>query len=114
MPSLKAYVTGYSGLIVVQAFDDSNNLTNINSLQTNASQIVKVVAGSGNFTVQFMSSTSSNIPIGTTAADFQTVLEGLGSIGSGNVAVSGDLPYLVKFQGALADQIEPLFIVNTS
>lgn len=64
---------------------------------------------SGTFTLTFSTPNPSNatatataIPFNATAAELQTKLEGLGTIGAGNVAVTGPTggPWTVTFQGA--------------
>jgi hypothetical protein len=62
--------------------------------------------GSGltSFTVTFGGQTTASIAAAATAAQVQSALEALSTIGVGNVTVSGSAggPYTVTFQGALA------------
>lgn len=64
--------------------------------------------GSGltSFTVTFSGQTTGSLDDQVTAADLQTALEGLSTIGEGNVSVSGNAggPYTVTFIEALGDQ----------
>jgi trimeric autotransporter adhesin len=59
---------------------------------------------SGTWFVRFRNSITSALAYNITNANLQTALEGLASIGSGNVTVSGSYTagYLVTFQGTLA------------
>lgn len=62
---------------------------------------------SGTWTVTFDSQTTSSLAYDITSSALQTALEGLSSIGSGNIAVTGGplatAPFVCTFQGALAD-----------
>lgn len=71
---------------------------------TNEQQTITVNATGGFFVVAFRDQTSGKIAYNATAAQVQAVLEGLSTIGTGNVAVTGSAggPYTVTFQGALA------------
>lgn len=65
------------------------------------------VSANGYFTVTFGDQTTSGQAIGASAATIQTALQGLSTIGSGNVSVakstdSNDDIYTCTFQGALA------------
>jgi len=71
---------------------------------SNEKQMVTLKAAtSGDFTVKFQGQTTAAIPFNATAAVVQGALEGLSSIGSGNVSVSGAAggPYTVEFKGSL-------------
>jgi hypothetical protein len=67
----------------------------------------------GSFTLSFASVTTAAIPFNASPAQVQSALEGLSTIGSGNVAVTSPTnpgggadaggPYTVEFIGALAD-----------
>lgn len=79
-------------------------------LQTKFSQLVPVGAlvtlgsqASGNFTLTYGGQTTGNIAYNAAASAVQTALEGLSSIGSGNVSVSGNNggPYTIRMIGAL-------------
>lgn len=66
---------------------------------TNAVQTVTVSATAGTFTLTFGGATTSALAYNATAAQVQSALEALSTIGSGNVAVTGS--YVVTFQGTL-------------
>lgn len=67
---------------------------------------VLTVGGSGltSFTVTFGGQTTAAIPAAATAAQVQSALEALSTIGAGNVVVTGNAggPWTLTFQGALA------------
>lgn len=72
----------------------------------------------GTFTVSFNSSApTAALPYNISAADLQTALEGLSTIGAGNVLVYAD-PTIhgwdVEFVGALANAVQPLMVAATS
>jgi hypothetical protein len=79
-------------------------------------QAVRVDATSGAFQLGFGADTTADIPAAATAAQVQSALNGLGSIGPGGVSVSGGpgnaggtSPYLVSFDGgSLAGADQPL------
>lgn len=59
----------------------------------------------GTFTLTFDGDTTGDLPVTATPAQVQTALEGLASIGAGNVRVTGVAGlYKVEYIGALADQ----------
>lgn len=72
---------------------------------TNEAQVL-TVGGSGltSFTVTFGGQTTAAIPAAATAAQVQSALEALSTIGAGNVVVTGNAggPWTLTFQGALA------------
>ncbi|WP_324666443.1 Phage major capsid protein [Mycobacterium canetti] len=79
------------------------SLAPVNEVQT------VTISGSptgGTFTLAFRGATTGNIAYNAAAATVQTALEGLSTIGAGNVAVSGSAggPYTCTFVGALAGQ----------
>ncbi len=78
-------------------------------------QAVRVDATSGSFRLSFGANTTADIPATAPAAQLESALEGLGTIGSGGVSVSGGAggaggssPYMVTFTGALAGIDQPL------
>jgi hypothetical protein len=73
-------------------------------------------ATSGTFTLTFNLATTSPLAYNATAAQIQTALQSLASIGAGNVAVSGATggPYTITFQGALASQDVPSMTADGS
>lgn len=72
---------------------------------TNEVQVL-TVGGSGltSFTVTFGGQTTAAIPAAATAAQVQSALEALSTIGAGNVVVTGNAggPWTITFVGALA------------
>jgi hypothetical protein len=74
----------------------------------NAVQAVTVTGSAGTFTLTFNGQTTSALAFNATAAQVQNALQGLSTIGSGNVAVSqsGNV-YTVTFTGALAASSQP-------
>lgn len=75
------------------------------SPSTNEVQTITLTgATDGTFRLTFGANTTAPLAYNISAADLQTALEGLTSIGAGNVGVAGDAggPYTVTFQGALA------------
>lgn len=77
----------------------------------NERQTISLSGGSGTdtYTLSFDGATTGTITEGDSAASIQTELEGLSTIGAGNVSVSGSDPsYTVDFQGDLAGQDVPL------
>lgn len=90
---------------VAQMTADGTSLVGTNEVQT-----VTVDATGGTFTLTFSGKTTGDLAFDSLAADIQTALEGLSTIGSGNVGVTGGpgdaggtTPYVVTFQGTLAD-----------
>jgi hypothetical protein len=79
-------------------------------------QSLDVKARAGGFVLSFEGQESGELPFDATAAEVQSALAGLSTIGTGNVAVSGgaDGFYTIAFIGALADQPLPLIEVHFS
>jgi hypothetical protein len=79
---------------------DSSNLTSTSEIQT----VTLATATGGTFTLLFEEDETSNLDFDATAAEVQSALEALPSIGSGNVSVSGPDggPWVVTFQGDLS------------
>lgn len=80
------------------------------SQDTNNRQTITLVGNidGGTYTLAFQSVWLSNpLAPGATAEDVQIALEGLSTIGTGNVEVSGDAggPYTVEFIGLLGNQM---------
>lgn len=80
----------------------------------NSQQVVSLggLGGGDIFTLTFEGETTDPIASTATAATVKTNLEGLASIGAGNVDVSGAAggPYTVTFQGTFAKQDVPLMM----
>jgi hypothetical protein len=76
------------------------------TIVTPETQRITIAATSGQFRLKFGTSTSGDLAFDASAASVQAALEGLPSIGAGNVTVSGGpggaSPYLATFQGSLA------------
>lgn len=79
------------------------------AVSTNEVQSVAVDAIGGTFKLTFSAQQTAALAFNITAANLKTALEGLSTIGAGNVAVTGGpgdsgatTPYVVTFQGALA------------
>lgn len=68
-------------------------------------QIITITDGDGSdtFTVSYGGQTTAGLAYNVTAADMQTALEGLSSIGTGNVLVTGSAggPYTIRLVGDL-------------
>jgi hypothetical protein len=81
-------------------------LTPVNCIQTIS--LTDVIGGS--FTLSFRDFVTPFLAWNATAAQVQTALQGLNSIGPGNAVVEGSAggPYTVLFQGDLAGDILPL------
>jgi hypothetical protein len=90
--------------------------------KANEIEQLTVNAGGGTFTISHGGETTGPIPFNASAGEVQTALEGLASIGPGNVIViggpggpGGGTPYKVIFVGKLAQQaITPLTTSNKS
>jgi hypothetical protein len=80
-------------------------------IQCGGQLVAAIIVGTGmtgNFTLSFGGNTTGNIAYNASAATVQSALEGLASIGSGNVSVTkvSDTPlnqqWQITFQGSLA------------
>lgn len=72
---------------------------------TNAQQTITVTnATGGTFTLTFRGQTTTAIPYNATAAQIQSALEALSTIGVGNVSVTGSNPWTVEFIHELGGQ----------
>ncbi|OBK14084.1 hypothetical protein [Mycobacterium asiaticum] len=97
--------------------DFKPNVTlDISKFSQSESQLLTVDATGGTFTATFKGQTTGAVAENATASTLQTALEGLSTIGAGNVAVSGSAggPYTIKFQGALASTDVPLLTTDAS
>ena len=118
------YVTEQSNLRV-QQFDSSGNFVRAfgqdvvvtgfpdNSTATSAVQTLTVTATEGRYKLKFGGKETGELPFNATSSEIQTALQGLTSIGSGNVTVSGAGPYTITFAGALANNPEPLITTES-
>lgn len=89
------------------------------TLSTNGTNAVQslTITGSptgGTFTVTYATITSAAIPYNATAAQVQTALQGMTSIGAGNVTVTGSAggPWTLTFGGQLG--VQPVTTVTAS
>jgi len=82
-----------------------------------AVQTLTVDASAGTFTLTFRGQTTAALAFNVSAGSLQTALQGLGTIGAGNVLVTpagatggagGGTPYGITFAGALANTPQPL------
>jgi hypothetical protein len=118
------YVTEQSNLRV-QQYDASGNFIRAfgqdvvtsgfpgNSAAASAVQTLTVTATEGKYKLKFGGKETSELPYNATAGEIKTALEGLASIGTGNVLVSGTGPYTITFAGALANNPEPLIATES-
>lgn len=77
---------------------------------TSAVLSVTVTATAGTYTLSFSGAVTGPIAYNATAADLQAALEGLATIGAGNVSVTGT--YLVTFGGTLATTPVPPLVAD--
>jgi DNA-binding beta-propeller fold protein YncE/Tol biopolymer transport system component len=79
-------------------------LTAVNEVQS-----VSLTATGGVFTLSFKGEPSAPIPFNATAAEVEAALEGISSLGTGQVAVAGEPggPWSVQFTGTLAGRDVP-------
>jgi predicted ribosomally synthesized peptide with SipW-like signal peptide len=84
--------------------------------KTNAVQRLIVSPGAtGNFTVTYGAATTGPIAAGASAATLQSALQGLASIGTGNVTVSKDgNDFLISFVGTLGGQVIAAVTLGTA
>lgn len=90
--------------------------------RVNEIERITVNASGGTFTITHGEGTTGPIPYNASAAEVRTALEGLPSIGAGNVVVlggpggeNGEHPYTVIFVGSLADtSVTPLTTSHSS
>lgn len=84
----------------------------------NCKQTVTVTATGGNFTLTFQGSTTGNIAYNASAGTVQTALEGLASIGSGNVTVTAGgttgntRSWVAEFVGIFANATQPVMTAS--
>jgi hypothetical protein len=89
----------------------------INGLRVNEIERITVNAGGGTFTISHGGDTTGPIPFNAPAAEVQSALEALESIGPGNVVVNGGPggPYFVEFVASLAKMgVTPLTTSHSS
>lgn len=88
-----------------QAFSADAMPTGANDVQT-----VTVAATAGTFTLAFSGVATSPIAFDASPADVQAALQSLGTIGAGNVSVTGS--YTVTFVNDLGTRLLPLIVVD--
>lgn len=95
----------------VVAADDGNG---------DAIQSLTVAATGGQFKLSFGGDTTADLPYDATAAQVQTALRGLPSIGAGNVSVTGGpggpggaVPYGIFFEGSLAGAAQSAIVASS-
>lgn len=103
-----ALLTGSDGIVTEEVAHNAG---------ANEVQTITIDAGvtAGTFTVtDSTGDTTGNLAFSITSAALQTALEALVGIGAGNVAVAGDGPHVITYQGALAKLDVPLLTVDGS
>ena len=103
--SVVTTVAGSGEVVVVQYLDSSGNPTNVLGYVPNVQDTVEVHGASGTFTLTFGGQTTSAIPIGAPASVVQTALQSLSSVGSGNMTVIGQFPYVITFGAGISGPI---------
>lgn len=87
------------------------------SLSTNNVQTLAINGATGTFTLTYEGQTTAAQAVAVSTAALQTALEGLSTIGTGNVAVTGTpgTSYTITFQGLLAGiQATTLTVANSN
>lgn len=115
-----AYVDGISGLAygaMLWVSATVAKLTDVNPARNEVQTITITGAPTGgNFTLTFRGVATGNIAFNADAATVQAALEGLASIGSGNVKCAGGAlpatPVTVQFTGTLGHQNVELLVGN--
>jgi len=74
---------------------------------TNEVQQLQVNSEGGTYVLGFEGQNTGSIPFNATAAEIQSALQGLSTIGAGNVSVSGNDPFQITFVNALSQQDVP-------
>jgi hypothetical protein len=83
--------------------------------KTNEKQTITVTdASGGTFTVTYATVESGNLPYNITPAQLQSALEGLTSIGEGNILVTGTagVTYLCEFTGTLGEASLGMMVID--
>jgi hypothetical protein len=102
--------------IFIRAFgQDVVNTGPDNSPAANAVQSLTVTATGGKYTLSFQGQTTGELPFSSPAAQVMAALEGLSSIRSGDVEVTGAAsPFTITFKGALANSPQPLIVAASA
>jgi hypothetical protein len=86
-----------------------------NSSATNAVQTLSVSASGGKYTLAFEGSATGELAFNASAAQIKSALEGLASIGAGNIEVTGAAPsFTMTFKGVLANSPQPLIVAASA
>lgn len=112
-PWVVTFVITLAATDVEQIEGDVNTLT---AAGTNEVQRVRFTASGGTLIYSFNGFSTAAIAYNASTGTLQTALEGLESIGTGNVAVTGSAgEYIITFQGDLASEdVEQIQIDTTS
>jgi hypothetical protein len=89
--------------------------TCVSAKKTNEKQTITVTdASGGTFTVAYSTATSGALPYNLTPAQLQSALEGLTTIGEGNISVTGTagVTYLCEFIGTLGETSLALMVID--
>lgn len=101
------------GSPVVSDKSEVHEIQAITSGAQNSIQRVVVKATAGTAPWSFNGQTTAGLAYNVSTSALQTALEGLSSVGSGNVAVSGSVGnYIIELQGTLAGAPQPLITVD--
>src|SRR5207248_3213654 len=97
----------------ISASQITAGVASLNEVQSFA---FSTAASGGTLTVSYGGQTTSALTAGISAAGFQSALEGLSSIGAGNVAVTGSTTagFVLSLQGGLAATNIGAFTANTA
>jgi hypothetical protein len=102
---------------LLQEPDVKLNVTlDISKFSQNEAQKITVDATGGTFTLTYAGQTTSALAYNISAANLQTAIAGLSTVGAGNVSVSGSDggPFTVTFIGTLGSQDVPLLTANSA
>lgn len=90
--------------------------TTVGTAGTASVQVIafSTTPSSGTFTLSFGGQTTAALPFDASSTTVENALTGLSSIGANNVSVTGDGPYTVTFQNALATTPQPLITAVSS
>lgn len=81
---------------------------------SSAVQTILLSATSGTWTISFNGQTTAALALGAGANEVENALAALSNVGVGNVTVNNTAPYVIYFEGALANVAQPMVTVNTN